>query len=112
MAENNQTSFQYLSWIYSDDKQNTTFTKSLEPFDTNNYIPSTEWNLVHAGAERRSRYSPFRMTSYSVVFRANWIHSSLAVGKHRPQFERFLKDFFDEYERHLAENFHAFCVIL
>ena len=31
---------------------------------------------------------------------------------HRPQFERFLKDFFDEYERHLAENFHAFCVIL
>ena len=31
---------------------------------------------------------------------------------HRPQFERFLKDFFDEHERHLAENFHAFCVIL
>ena len=32
--------------------------------------------------------------------------------QHRPQFERFLKDFFDEYERHLAENVHAFCVIL
>ena len=31
---------------------------------------------------------------------------------HRPQFERFLKDFFDEHGRHLAENFHAFCVIL
>ena len=34
------------------------------------------------------------------------------VSIHRPQFERFLKDFFNEYERHLAENFHAFCVIL
>ena len=31
---------------------------------------------------------------------------------HRLQFERFLKDFFDEHERHLAENVHAFCVIL
>ena len=31
---------------------------------------------------------------------------------HCPQFECFLKDFFDEYKRHLAENFHAFCVIL
>ena len=31
---------------------------------------------------------------------------------HRTQFEHFLKDFFDEYERHLAENFCAFCVIL
>ena len=25
---------------------------------------------------------------------------------------RNLKDFFDEQERHLAENVHAFCVIL
>ena len=32
-------------------------------------------------------------------------------GTHRPQFERFLKDFFDEHERHLAENVHAFRVI-
>ena len=45
-------------------------------------------------------------------YRANFVSIKInqAPAKHRPQFERFLKDFFDE--RHLAESFHAFCVIM
>ena len=40
------------------------------------------------------------------------IYLGIVYTNHRPQFERFLKDFFDEHERHLAENVHEFCVIL
>ena len=43
---------------------------------------------------------------------AVWFQFRLDSKRHRPQFEHFLKDFFDEHKRHLAENVHAFCVIL
>ena len=46
-----------------------------------------------------------RSTPEQVV---TWMEGAI----HRPQFERFLKDFFDEHERHLAENCHAFWAIL
>ena len=71
-------------------------------------------------------YFPLSINTFQLINLKNnenwWVIHGVLTGihhkrwclcsNHRPQFERFLKDFFDEHERHLAENFHAFCVIL
>ena len=44
-----------MSWIYNDEKQNVTFMDPDNPFNTDYYVPSTEWELVHTEAERRPR---------------------------------------------------------
>ena len=45
---------------------------------------------------------------YNWSFGVPLLFSSDAVRNLNP----LLKEFFDEHERHLAESFHAFCVIL
>ena len=95
------------------------FERNFATFWINGYIFSQKLFLYFLGRLSNEMQSTFHKTLTNAIKKifkkvaTKWTFILLCIYRwHRPQFERFLKDFFDEHERHLAENVHAFCVIL